>query len=658
MRVGIDVGGTFTDLVALGPDGLGVIKVPSTPDRPERGIWNAFEAAGLGSPPETLVHGTTVATNALLERRGARVALVVTEGFEDILELRRQDRASLYDLTQHHPPPLVPRSSIVGVRERMGASGPVVALTPDAIASVIERLRQLEPEAIGISLLFSFRFPEHERRLALALREAFPSVPVAVSHELVPRMREYERSSTVAAEAFLRPRISTYVSSFDEEARRRGIVAPLVLGSNGGALRPDLAAERAVWLALSGPAGGIQGAALAGSASGFADLLTLDMGGTSADAGVVLGGEPSLASHGVIAGIPLAVPHIALETVSAGGGSIGWLDSGGALRVGPESAGAEPGPACYGKGGKRPTVTDAYVLLGWIPDGAVLGGNVTVRAALARSAVSALAREAGLTAEECALGMVRVAEATMARALRRVSVERGLDPATLTLVAFGGAGPLAACSLADLIGVRRVLLPPFAGVLSALGMVAADERVEHSAAVHLSPPSFEEAASSIAADLAAKALRDLPGSSLKWIAECRYTGQGFVLDVPLRDGAWAAVEADFHLAHRRAFGHGDPASSVEVVELRCLAVRSHERRRITWPSQDRRAAVARMTICLAKGQVDAAGYEWDHLSPGQVIAGPSVVLGSGATALIPPGWAARVNDIGAIVAEPGDARPG
>ncbi|HWO89158.1 MAG TPA: hydantoinase/oxoprolinase family protein [Gemmatimonadales bacterium] len=657
MRIGVDVGGTFTDLVALGPNGLSVIKVPSTPEAPERGIWHAFEAAGLDAPPESLVHGTTVATNALLERKGARVVLVVTAGFEDLLELRRQDRASLYDLSQHHPPALVPRERVVGVRERMGRDGVVVPLAEVEVAAAVQRVKALGPEAIAVSLLFSFRWPEHERTLAAALRSAFPGIPVAVSHELVPRMREYERTSTVAAEAFLRPSVSGYVRRFDAEAARRGVRAPLVLASNGGALRAELAAERAVWLALSGPAGGIQGAALAGAASGFSDLLTLDMGGTSADAGVVLGREPSLASHGSIAGVPLAVPHIALETVSAGGGSIGWLDNGGALRVGPESAGADPGPACYGRGGSRPTVTDAFVVLGWIPDGSLLGGSVRVRADLAASAIDELAGAARLSRHQCALGMVRVAEATMARALRRVSVERGLDPASLTLVAFGGAGPLSACSLAELVGVRRVLLPPLAGALSALGMAAADERVEHTTALHLTAGEFAAAAPAIAAALGEKAGAELPGATLDWVAECRYVGQGFELDVPVNSGDWARVGHDFHVVHHRAFSHSDPQCEVEVVELRCIARRAGAAQQVRWPAQERRGVVARLTIYLEKGALDAAGYEWDHLSPGQVLAGPAVVLGAGATALIPPGWAARVNDIGAIVAEPGDARP-
>ena len=657
MRVGVDVGGTFTDLVALGAKGLVVAKVPSTPDAPERGIWDAYERAGLTMPPSALIHGSTVATNALLERKGARVVLVTTAGFEDLLDLRRQDRASLYDLARHHPPPLVPRHLVVGAAERMGARGVVRALTEDGLAEVVAAVRALKPEAVAVSLLFAFQHPEHERRIGEAIRVAMPGIPVAVSHELVPRVREYERASTVSAEAFLRPAVGSYVDRFAGEAERRGIQAPRVLASNGGALVPALAASRAAWLALSGPAGGIQGAAMVGAASGFTDLLTLDMGGTSADAGVVLGGEATVAAHGIVAGVPLAVPHIAIETVSAGGGSIGWLDSGGALRVGPRSAGAVPGPACYGRGGTDPTVSDAYLVLGWIPDGSLLGGSVKVDRRLAVKAMQALADRAGLDVPACALGMVQVAEATMARALRRVSVERGLDPAALTLVAFGGAGPLSGCALADLIGVRRVLLPPLAGALSALGMAAARDVAERSIAVHRPAAEFLSVAELIAVPLAERVSQDLPGADVSFVAECRYAGQGYELDVPLARHAFHKLVEDFHDLHVRAYGHRDLAAPVEVTELRAVARRESGLGRIGWPHRDRAGGAARLQLYLSTGLADAAGYDWDHLVSGQVLAGPAVIEGASATAFLPPGWAGRVNDIGAVIAEPGDARP-
>jgi N-methylhydantoinase A len=618
MRVGVDVGGTFTDLVALGPRGLVVAKVPSTPDSPERGIWDAFNAAGLKGEVSALIHGTTIATNALLERKGARVVLVATEGFEDLLELRRQDRASLYDLSRHHPPPLVPRERVVGVCERMGPEGVVVALSEEAMASTVARVRALDPEAVAVSLLFAFRHPSHEARLAAALRTALPGVPVIVSHELVPRVREYERASTVAAEAFLRPRVGSYVARFAQDAEARGLGrgAARVLASSGGALRPALAAERAVWLALSGPAGGIQGAALVGAASGFTDLLTLDMGGTSADAGVVRGGAADTRTHGAIAGVPLAVPHIFIETVSAGGGSIGWLDSGGALRVGPESAGAVPGPACYARGGTRPTVTDAYVALGWIQDGAVLGGSIAVSRRHAEEAVGALAAAAGLDTAACALGMIRVAEASMARALRRVSVEQGLDPAELTLVAFGGAGPLSGCALAELLGVRRVRFPPPAGALSALGMAAADDIVEHAVSVHLPVAEFVPRASVFAGPLAERVAAELPGAAVRFVAECRYARQGYELDVPCGEGTWDRLARDFHEVHHLAFGHRESQGDVHVVALRAVGTLASGAKKIRWPRRSAMGGTARLRIRVERGEVDAAGSEWDGLHEG------------------------------------------
>jgi N-methylhydantoinase A len=658
MRVGVDVGGTFTDLVALGPRGLVVAKVPSTPDAPERGIWDALDAAALLQPPDALIHGTTIATNALLERKGARVVLVTTAGFEDLLELRRQDRAALYDLSRHHPPPLVPRERVVGVRERMGPEGVVQPLTGDEIARVVGAVRLLGPEAVALSLLFGFRHPAHEQQLAAAVRAALPGVPVAVAHELVPRVREYERTATVAAEAFLRPRVGAYLRRFEADAAARGIRVPRVLGSNGGALPPALAAERAVWLALSGPAGGIQGAALIGARSGFPDLLTLDMGGTSADAGVILGAEARTEAHGAVAGVPLAVPHLAIETVSAGGGSIAWMDSGGALRVGPESAGAEPGPACYGRGGTRPTVTDAFVLLGWIQDGAVLGARITVREELAALAVRPLAEALGLGLDDCAVGIVQVAEATMARALRRVSVERGIDPGLLTLLAFGGAGPMCGCDLAALLGVRRVLLPPHAGALSALGMAASADMAERSTAVHRSADAFAGVADGLAAALAAGLEADLPGSEVAFVAECRYAGQGYELDVPCAPGAWGRVAEDFQQVHLLAYGHRDVAASVEVVELRGIARTVPGLDRIRWRRRDTKGPTTRLRLRFAAGLLDAAGYDWDALVAGQVVNGPCCVEGRTATAIIPPGWRGRVDDIGAIIAEPGDARAG
>src|SRR5438094_3650693 len=393
MRVGVDVGGTFTDLVALAENGtIEVRKVVTTPDDPAVGLFRALDALSP-VPVDVLIHGTTIATNALLGRRGARIALVTTKGFEDLLWLRRQDRAALYDLTRDHPPPLVARSDVVAVAERTGPDGVLEPLGEDEVVRVVAAVRALAPapEALAVALLFAFRHAEHERRLVAALREALPDIPIAASHEVLPVFREFERASTTTVEAYLRPKVSAYLGRLERDVRARGIGMLRVMTSSGGTLPPGAASTRAASLALSGPAGGVVGARLVGAAVGLADLLTLDMGGTSADASLVTGGTPLGDGGGTIAGLALALPAVLIETVSAGGGSIARVDEGGALKVGPESAGAVPGPACYGRGGARPTVTAACLALGWLDAASPLADDVRLDAAAPERALRRLA---------------------------------------------------------------------------------------------------------------------------------------------------------------------------------------------------------------------------------------------------------------------------
>jgi len=471
-RVGVDVGGTFTDLVAVRPDGvLEIRKVASTPSDPSLGLVRVLDALGSPLPIDVLIHGTTVATNALLERRGARVVLVTTAGFEDLLWLRRQDRAALYDLAKAHPAPLVARRDVIGVRERMGPNGAIEALGESEVSRVTALLRTLAPESVAIALLFAFRYPEHESRLAAALRAALPEVPVTASHEVLPVFREYERTSTTTAEAYLRPNVAAYLRKTWALTARRGVQSLRIMTSSGGTLSPEQAANRAASLALSGPAGGVVGARLVGAAVETPDLLTLDMGGTSADASLITGGVALTEGAESVAGVPLALPAILIETVSAGGGSIASVDEGGALRVGPRSAGAEPGPACYGRGGTEPTVTDACLVLGWLDPQYPLADSVRLERAAAERALSTLPFSHDVC--EIAAGIVQVATAVMARALKRVSVARGIDPREMALLPFGGAGPLFGCALADALGMARVVVPPHPGVLSALGLAAA-----------------------------------------------------------------------------------------------------------------------------------------------------------------------------------------
>ena len=649
LRVGVDVGGTFTDLAAISPDGaLRVTKVVSTPDDPARALFRAVDAAG-GSV-EVLVHGTTVATNALLERRGARVVLVTTAGFEDVLWLRRQDRAALYDLARDHAPPLVARADVIGARERMGPGGPLVALTAAAVREVVDAVRDRRPEAVAVCCLFSFRHPEHERRLAAALAAALPGVPIAASVDVLPVFREYERTSTTVAEAYLRPKISAYVSRTESEAARRGVGAFRVMTSGGGTLAPAVAAERAAALALSGPAGGVVGARLVGEAVGITDLLTLDMGGTSADASLVQGGAVVTEGAGVVGGVPLALPAVLIETVSAGGGSVAWVDGGGALKVGPRSAGAVPGPACYGRGGTEPTVTDACLVLGWLDGARPLADDVRLDRALAERALDPHARATGRDVAGAAAGVVEVATAVMARALKRVSVARGVDPRRLALLAFGGAGPLFGCALAEALGMRTVLVPPHPGALSALGLAAAPERLEFTAAVHRPLGQVERAElEALFTPLVARATAALPGAAMERLAECRFAGQGYEIAVRVIDADPRTLEEVFLAAHRVRYGHAERIAPVEIVNVRVVALRPA-------PLPDFRRAGAgaarpagRRDVVVRGRRVTADLWPLDGLAAGAAIAGPAVLAGGDATALVEPDWRGTVHASGAII---------
>src|SRR6266508_2075120 len=455
VRLGIDVGGTFTDLVALVDGRIVTAKVPSTPRNQAEGVLHSVEAASVDpGRVAAFAHGTTVATNALLERRGARTALVTTEGFRDVLEIGRQQRPSLYDLTRDRPPPLVPRELRFTVAERMGPDGEVLPLDEESLAAAVAGVRDAEVEAVAVCLLFSFLHPGHERRVGEAVREVaeLDGVAVSLSSEVLPEFRAYERFSTTVADAYLTPRLAAYLERLAGEATAQGLPAPLVMQSSGGVTEVGTAAAHAASCVLSGPAGGVVGAAYVAGLSGYHDCLTFDMGGTSTDVAPVLGGTVQTTTESVVAGVPIKLPMVDVHSVSAGGGSIAWVDEGGALRVGPRSAGADPGPAAYGLGGADPTVTDANLLLGYLPDGARLGGaeGVVLRRDLAEQALARLGEQLGrVDPLRAALGVVRVANAEMVRALRVMSVERGIDPRDLTLLAFGGAGGMHACALAE-----------------------------------------------------------------------------------------------------------------------------------------------------------------------------------------------------------------
>lgn len=561
--LGIDVGGTFTDAVLLHDGELRTAKVP-TVRRQEESVVAAARAVGAAGL-DRFTHGTTIATNALLERRGARTAFVATAGFEHLLHLRRQDRAHLYRLCADHPEPLVPLDRCFGVEERLGPEGVLRPLDLDT-------LPEIEAEAVAVCLLFSFRDSAHERRVADELRRRLPDAFVVASHEVAPEFREYERASTTAADAYLGPVVSRYLRSLAGACAEAGLPEPLVLRSSGGvATLEEVAAHPAVAL-VSGPAGGAVGAARVARLAGVEDAISLDMGGTSTDVCLVAGGRVERASEREVAGLPIRLPSVDLHTVGAGGGSIVWRDAGGALRVGPESAGAGPGPACYGRGGTRPTITDANLLLGRLPE-RLAGGLELDREAAERAF-------AGFDPAEA----VQVVNAEMLRALRVVSVERGYDPRDFALVAFGGAGPLHACELADELEIATVLVPAAAGVLSALGLVATDERRDR---VRSYVRPLEEAG-------------ELPPEGE---ADLRYVGQSFELTVPLGP----ELAARFHAAHEERYGYADRERRIELVAVRTAEIR--EGPELELP----------------------AGEPLD-------VSGPAVLELDGATAWIPPGW--------------------
>jgi N-methylhydantoinase A len=563
--LGVDVGGTFTDAVLLDGGELRTAKVP-TARRQEESVLAAAAAVGAGQV-ERFTHGTTVATNALLERKGARTAFVATAGFEHLLHLRRQNRAHLYRLCAAHPKPLVPLERCHGVRERMGPDG---VLEPLELESLPEL--DADVEAVAVCLLFSFRDASHEQAVAAELRRRLSRARVVASHELSPELREYERASTAAIDAYLGPVLSGYLEALGEAGADAGLPEPLVMRSSGGlATLAEAAAHPAVAL-VSGPAAGVVGAARIARLAGAENAISLDMGGTSTDVCLIQGGEAGRSSEREVGGLPLRLPMVDLQTVGAGGGSIVWRDAGGAVRVGPESAGADPGPACYGRGGTRPTVTDANLLLARLPPR--LAGGLSLDREAAGRAFD------GLDPAEA----VEVVNAEMLRALRLVSVERGHDPRDFTLVAFGGAGPLHACALAEELEIETVLVPDSAGVLSALGLAAADERRD-SVRSYVCP--LEEAG-------------ELPAVGE---ADLRYRGQSFELTVPLQPDLAEA----FHRAHEALYGYADRERRLELVAVRTAEVH---------PAPPL------------------------HLPPAEPLeaTGPRVIELAGATCFLPPGW--------------------
>ena len=688
MRIAIDTGGTFTDCVFVRAGRLEVVKVPSQRAMPEEAIASAVRAVRKPLTPMQvfsdergleLVCGTTVGTNALLERRGGRVALVTTAGFEDVLEIGRQARPKLYDFFVDKPEPLVGARERIGARERLAWDGSIVTeLTSREIGRVADAVKRTRPEAVAICFLFSFRNARHEARMAAALRRA--GYLVSVSHEILPEFREYERASTTVINAYLAPVMSGYLSGIQSRVRTAWFSGPRpksvgmprvrahIMQSNGGVVSAEKAAREPVTTILSGPAGGATGAAYAARLAGIEKVITFDMGGTSTDV-ALLSGELRTTSESMAAGFPVAVPMLEIHTVGAGGGSIARFDRGGALRVGPESAGAEPGPICYGRG-ELPTVTDAHAVLGHFGEAGLLGGAFPLDVTRARHAMERVAagRARGAafafaSVEKFAEGILAVADAVMEKAIRVISVERGHDPRDYTLVAFGGAGGLHACSLASALEMRGVLLPMFPGALSALGILRADVVTEFSRTVLLAVSSAARAKSEIESAFRSLEKEGRSAMAAEGFAtskihverrlDLRYAGQAYELSVPAAGDFVAA----FHRAHEARYGYHDAKRMVEIVNLRVRATGVTEKPGLRKIAAARRGSAKRRKRepihCVLNGRrCRAASIARDDLRAGDSVSGPAVISEYSATTLVPHGWTGRVDAYGQILLTP------
>lgn len=666
VRVGVDTGGTFTDFVFQTRDGLRVFKIASTPDDPSRaiieGLRRVADTTGARLNNIEVIHGTTVGTNALLQRRGARTALVTTAGFEDVLAIGRQARPTLYDLNAERPQLLVPDELRFGVRERVAASGEVLEeLSERELERLVKKLKRERVESIAVSLLFSFVRPDHEQRIADAL--AALNVPLSVSHKILPEYREYERTSTVTINAYLQPLMGAYLNRLKTQAP-----ALRVMQSSGGSISADVASDEPVRTILSGPAGGVVGALRVARTTGISNIITFDMGGTSTDVALCDERGMRMTNEANVAGLPVAVNMMDIHTVGAGGGSIARVDEGGSLRVGPESAGADPGPACYGLG-TQPTVTDANLVLGRFGGAGLLGGEFKLDEARARAALSELAQWMSAAAHrrvsitQAALGIVRVVNMNMERALRVISVERGYDPREFSLLPFGGAGGLHAVELARALRIPRVIMPLQPGALSALGALASDVVKDFSRTVMLearkeSEAKIERAFLEMEREARAALISEGFNSSQQRherLLAVRYQGQSFELEIKWKRGG--RIASDFHEAHRARYGYAQEANRVEVVSLRLRSSGVVEKLRAERVSRTTGKSVTAhphgfAKVYFAEVATRARIYKRDELRPSARLQSPCVVTEYSATTLIPPDARVQLDEHGNLIIEP------
>ena len=655
-QLGVDVGGTFTDVVLATTDGVTTAKVPTTETDQSEGVLAGIEAAceDAGIDPETVTqfrHAMTVATNALLEETGATTALVTTDGFGDVLEIGRQDRPALYDQTVQKATPLVPPARRFELEERATTQGIERPVDDDTLEGITEKVAASGAESVAVSFLHAYAHPENEQRVATALRERTDATVVA-SHETLPAFREYERTATTVADAYVTPVIDRYLGRLETKATERGLPTPRVMQSNGGIADVETVSDHAVTTALSGPAAGVVGASLF-EPDTHDGIITFDMGGTSSDVSLVRDGAVEETTTADVGGHPVRVPMVDVETVGAGGGSVAWVDAGGALRVGPRSAGAAPGPACYGKGGTEPTVTDANLVLGYLGSETTLGSGLTLDTAAARETLEELAAAGGLgDAVEAAAGIYRVANATMARTIRSATVERGHDPRAFALVAFGGAGPMHAGALADRLDVSTVLVPRANGVLSALGLLAADERHDRLRTYRTTLADAEtDAIEDTYAALTESVLDETsdPGAAtVERGADLRYAGQSHELTVSVPDDFdTASVAERFETAHERTRGYRLEEEPVELITLRVTATVEGDQPDISHDGSDGARTGEREAYFDGAFRTTAV-YDRKRLAAETALSGPAILEGSESTVVVPPGWDVTVDDRGTL----------
>ena len=666
--VGVDVGGTFTDFYVLNSSTQDVLvhKRPSTPDDPSRAILSGLaelaEAFGVDvGEVSRFAHGTTVATNALIERSGGMVAMITTKGFRDLLEIGRQVRPKIYDLKVDAPSPVVPRQRRFEVTERVGPRGEIVTALSDAeIDAVVEAVAASGADCCAVGLLFSFLNPAHERRIGAALRERLPELHVSLSCDVQPEFREYERFSTTVLNAYLQPKVTRYMARLATALESRAAGAAIGISqSAGGLMAIDRAGELPIRTALSGPAAGVVGAVAVAGRSGELDLITLDIGGTSTDVCLIENGAAAMTYGRDIAEFPVRLPSIDINTVGAGGGSIAHVGPDGLLKVGPESAGAVPGPACYGRGGTLPTVSDANVYLGRLP-AALVGGGMTLDRAASERAIAPLAAQLGLELPETALGIIRICVSNMVRAIRAISIERGYDPRDFTLMPFGGAGGLHAADVAEELSIRKILVPLSPGILCAEGVAMSDVQESFVATCRVNLDSDLSSIVSVIGSLTDQAKTWSGGANglvLATSLDMRYVGQNYELSVQLDESNWLP-EADrlrerFLATHQSKYGHSDPVAAIELVNIRLKARITRERE--AEPRLRQEATEAKRLSVSAwfdtSGPVETAVVHRSHLNSGQVLHGPVIITQFDSTTVVPPRWSARVDDARNIIME-------